>query len=160
VKKEFGKDPNDVLVRGGCETTYYCSKECQKLHMKSHKVSPFSNLQSQKVKCEEMIAAREFVMQMCGSDLPLKVNRWTEDYVDQIRFLLLTTFYTVDRNRFKKYVVFITMDEVKQGFRVVSATEILIESLPDDLIQVIRKSYSDFSKESSDVHCTDCDVQC
>jgi hypothetical protein len=43
-KKELGTNPDDLLVCGGCESTYYCSKECQKLNRKSHKVSPFSNL--------------------------------------------------------------------------------------------------------------------
>jgi hypothetical protein len=30
---------NDLLMCGGCEITYYCSKKCQKSHWKSHKVS-------------------------------------------------------------------------------------------------------------------------
>jgi hypothetical protein len=106
------------------------------------------------VKCKEMIAGRKLVKKMCGSDLPLKAMRWTEDYAEEIRFLLLSIFFKVDTNRFGSYVAFIMLEENEHGFRVVLAEEVPVTSLPDDVMQDVRKRFSDFSKISSDAHCT------
>jgi hypothetical protein len=38
-KKELGTNPDDLLVCGGCENAFYCSRKCQKINWKSHKVS-------------------------------------------------------------------------------------------------------------------------
>jgi hypothetical protein len=106
------------------------------------------------VVCKQIIAGRELAIKHLGSNLPRKFNRWTEDYAEEIQYLLLSIFHKVDRNRISNYVAFISMDEVKNGFRVLLAMEVLIESLPKDLMQDVRKRYSDFSKVNGDAHCT------
>jgi hypothetical protein len=126
-EKGLGANPDDLLVCGGCETTYYCSKECQKLHRKSHKVSRFSLIT--KAKCKNTRESQEKAISILGSNLPLTVNRWTEDYAEEIRFLLLSTFFKVDTNRFENYVAFIMIEENEHGFRVVLAEELPVTSL-------------------------------
>jgi hypothetical protein len=99
-----------------------------------------------------VIAERKHAMKQFGSNLPLKVIRWTEDNAIQILNLLLSTFYRFDRSRFENYVAFIEIDEIDKGFRVVSATEVPVTSLPDDVMQLGRERFSDFTKISSDAH--------
>jgi hypothetical protein len=90
--------------------------------------------------CKEIIEDREFVMQMCGSDLPLKVNRWSEDNADLLYKLILSILDRIDRSRFKNYIIFVGMVELDKGFRIVSAEEVSVESLPTDMIQNFREA--------------------
>jgi hypothetical protein len=102
--------------------------------------------------CKEGAAFRKNVKKHCGDNsLPRKFDAWKEANHELVANLAVSVFDPLDRNRLNNILAYITIKEIKGGFRVVSAKEMNVRSLPKCQEITVNQFFIEHKKDLEDL---------